>query len=137
MSFTHVKSADINQQIKTKSQNVNNITDQHLKLLKQQNVKFCGGCEYGATEIDPKRPYGNSYVEGDMLEILNMQGDIEESNGSHSCSPALERKLFLLHVETSIALQICMALQTFETGKHTCGEDWICGEWKKVEEVTK
>lgn len=27
-------------------------------------------CEYGAPEIDPKRPYGNSDVEGDLAELL-------------------------------------------------------------------
>lgn len=27
-------------------------------------------CEYGGWGIDPKRPFGNSYVDGDMCEML-------------------------------------------------------------------
>ena len=36
-------------------------------------------CEYGAPEIDPKRPYGNSDVEGDIAEILGWE--VDEDNG--------------------------------------------------------
>lgn len=108
------------------------VTEQHLKLLQNQNVKFQPSCEYGSTEIDPKRPYGNSYVEGDVLEILGRNGDVEESDGCYSCSPKLRKELYLLHVETTIALQICMHLMKFETGKYIRKPDWIVGKWEKV-----
>ena len=49
------------------------ITEQHLKLIQKQNVKHETHGEYGATEIDPKKPYGNSYVEIDIAEILEIQ----------------------------------------------------------------
>lgn len=45
----------------------------HLKLLK----KMCVGwrdCEFGAPEIDPKRPYGNSGVYGDIGQIQRITG---------------------------------------------------------------
>ena len=108
------------------------ITEQHLKLIRNQNVKFAIHGEYGAAWVDPKRPYGNSDAYNDILKILDMQGDIDEDDGSLSCSPELSRKLFLLHVETTIVLQICMALLTFETGLYTRGDDWIDGIWKKA-----
>ena len=44
----------------------------------------------------------------------------------------MEKKLFWLHVETTVALQICMALLTFETGKYERKPDWTCGEWAKM-----
>mgnify|MGYP001602384821 CR=1 FL=1 len=45
------------------------ITPAHIKLAKRMYVQW-QDCEYGAPEIDPKRPYGNSDVEGDIAEIL-------------------------------------------------------------------
>jgi hypothetical protein len=108
------------------------ITEQHLKLIQQQNVKFRRSGEYGATEIDPKRPYGNSYVEGDILDHLGIKGDINNGGGSFSCSKKLEKRLFRLHVETTVALQICMSLLMFETGKYERKPDWISGEWVKI-----
>jgi hypothetical protein len=107
------------------------ITDQHLKLLQKQNVKFKRSGEYGASEIDPKRPYGNSYVEGDILEHLGIKGDIDNGDGSYSCSEELGKRLFRLHVETTVALQICMRFLKFETGKYERKPDWIIGEWVK------
>jgi len=109
------------------------ITQQHLKLLQRQNVKFRRSGEYGGTEIDPKRPYGNSYVEGDILEILGIQGDVDEGDGSYSCSEELEKRLFHLHAETAVALQICMSLLKFETGKYERKPDWIMGKWVKTQ----
>ena len=107
------------------------ITEQHLKLLQQQNVKFKRGGEYGATEIDPKHPYGNSYVEGDILEHTGTKGDIDDGDGSYSCSKELKKRLFRLHAETTVALQICMRFLKFETGKYERKPDWIIGEWVK------
>ena len=107
------------------------ITEQHLKLLQQQNVKFKRSGEYGGTEIDPKRPYGNSYVEGDILEMLNLKGDVDNGDGSFSCSEKLSKRLFELHAETTVALQICMHLLKFETGKFERKPNWISGEWVK------
>jgi len=42
------------------------------KLLKNFQVRW-NDCEFGAPEINPKRPYGNSDVEQDMLEILGLK----------------------------------------------------------------
>ena len=37
-------------------------------------------CEYGAPEINPKRPYGNSSVELDICEILGWKYDSENED---------------------------------------------------------
>lgn len=49
-----------------------NLKEEHIKLLRAMYVGW-SDCEYGAPEIDPKRPYGNSYVEGDVHEILTSE----------------------------------------------------------------
>jgi hypothetical protein len=38
-----------------------------------------GDCEYGGWGLDDKRPFGNSFVEGDILEIIGakLEGDDE------------------------------------------------------------
>jgi hypothetical protein len=47
------------------------VTDEHLRLLRRAHV-FWDEAEFGAPSIDPKRPYGNSDVRGDMAEILDV-----------------------------------------------------------------
>jgi hypothetical protein len=41
------------------------------------NIAYDPACEYGSIGLDCKRPFGNSSVEGDILEIIGaeMQGD--------------------------------------------------------------
>ena len=48
------------------------VTEAHLRLLERFNIGWCGD-EYGAPCMDPKRPYGNSDVEGDVCEILGLE----------------------------------------------------------------
>lgn len=45
------------------------ITPDHLTLLANANWRM-SDCEYGAPEIDGKRPYGSSSVETDLADIL-------------------------------------------------------------------
>lgn len=40
-------------------------------------------CEYGGWGIDDKRPFGNSDVEGDILEILG--AEMEGDDGHYKC----------------------------------------------------
>ena len=65
--------------------------------------------EYGAPEINPKRPYGNSWVAGDIHEILfgNCPEDLDDE---------LEDKYYNLHRETETALQIVLGTGKFEAG---------------------
>ena len=51
------------------SKEIFTVTEDHLKLIKN----FCVGwqdCDFGAPEIDPKHPYGNSSVCSDIANIL-------------------------------------------------------------------
>ncbi len=50
------------------------VTDDHLTLLQHMYIGW-QDCEYGAPEVDPKRPYGNSGVATDIAEILEWELD--------------------------------------------------------------
>lgn len=123
------------------------IRPEHLKLLQRMVVDW-EDCEFGAPSIDCKRPYGNSDVHQDMLEILGLRelrkGVYEfELGGSKwllkgedkyniyldgADEESLLEALNRLHEETKVALQICLSLQSFSTG-HYVEKDY--GDWVK------
>ena len=51
------------------------VTEAHLKLLGRLVIGYDDWTEFGAPEVDPKRPYGNSDVYSDMAEILGCTED--------------------------------------------------------------
>lgn len=125
------------------------ITEDHLKLMDEFVVGW-NPAETGAPEIDPKRPYGNTSVENDMVKILGMEelkpgvyrftidgeeyilkGDKKGNNISFEHDSELVDKLMEIHKETETALEICLERQEFETGKFE--KDGIGGSWEKIE----
>lgn len=44
-------------------------TADHMTLLRATYWNW-NDCEFGAASMDPKRPYGNSDVDGDLAELL-------------------------------------------------------------------
>jgi hypothetical protein len=98
-------------------------------------------CEFGAPEIDPKRPYGNSGVIGDMIEIfgkevkrgifkVNVIGKEYYIVGGEDSEEMdeLEDILKTLHRETETVLQIILSTGMFKEGrykvKYEYGADW-------------
>lgn len=100
------------------------LTEDHLKLLNRMYVGW-SDCEYGAPEIDPKRPYGNSWVVGDIHEILN-----GESCEYYDLDDTLEDKYNQLHSETEIALQIILCTGSFEPGVYVKSNIYDDRSWK-------
>jgi hypothetical protein len=92
------------------------VTDQHLKLLNRAYVGW-DDCEFGAPEIDCKRPYGNSDVIGDIIEILGVPED-QWSDGDEGILPDAELDLTRLHAETATVLQIALNTGEFRTGRY-------------------
>jgi hypothetical protein len=94
-----------------------NLTEEHLLLLRNTYLSW-NNCETGAPEINPKRPYGNSYVPGDIHEILT--GEDEE------LSEDQENEYLKLHKETFIALKILLQTADIPLGPYTLiGSKWI------------
>jgi hypothetical protein len=102
------------------------LTKQHISLLQHAYVDWYD-CETGAPAIDPKRPYGNSYVPGDMAEILDI--DLQETGDGYA-DKDIEAQLLKLHRETDIALQIVLTCKTFRPGEF---EREPYKSWRRVE----
>lgn len=79
------------------------LTSDHVKLLKAAEWRWAD-YETGAPEIDGKRPYGNSYVAGDIAEILGWPVDPEEGPTREQENRALE-----IHNETLFAIREIVA----------------------------
>jgi len=124
------------------------IKKEHLLLLKRAYVTW-NDCEFGAPTIDCKRPYGNSDVIQDMLEILGLeesspclfefslfdrawtlQGS-DKFNVRYEDQESLVTILGQLHDDTQVALQIALSTQSFETGIYEC--EGYSEHWRKVE----
>lgn len=86
-----------------------NITEEHIKLLRSAVVSW-DDCEYGAPCIDPKRPYGNSNVEGDIAELLGWEYDDDAGLTEERSAEARD-----LHEETALVLQVILAMGEFPT----------------------
>lgn len=107
------------------------VTDEHLRLLRRTYI-FWDEAEFGSPSIDPKRPYGNSNVYGDIAEILGVP---DSERADEYLNPSLDaRWRFLrLHVETAIALQIALATGEFRTGRYIRDDKWDSRRWKRDE----
>jgi len=108
------------------------LTEEHLKLLTHMYVGW-STCEYGAPEIDPKRPYGNSSVEEDIGEILGEEPegmDLDYPDDPEYTDEQRERYA-ALHLETQTALQIALETLKFEVGTYEKANQYT-GKWVKV-----
>lgn len=126
------------------------VKPEHLKLIQ----RFCVGwqdCEFGAPEIDPKRPYGNSDVFQDMIKALGLnelkEGIYEfelfgekwllkgEDKYNLYLEGADEEKLLelleKLHKETEQVLQVCLTTQSFSVGIYETSSKYS-DDWKRV-----
>jgi hypothetical protein len=84
--------------------------------------------EFGAPEIDCKRPYGNSSVFADIAEVLGIP-DSEWADENMDPLPDYEQRFLRLHVETAVALQIALSTGEFRTGRYTREDGSL--NWKR------
>lgn len=97
------------------------LTDDHLKLLREAYLDW-SDVEYGAPSIDPKRPYGNSFVERDVAEIL------EWPIGPDGLTDEQHYRAAQIHRETLYALEILIRHGTVKLGEYA-GRD---GGWCRI-----
>lgn len=95
---------------------------EHVQLLRRACVTW-DDCETGAPAIDPKRPYGNSDVAGDVAEIL---GRDRRPHQCPTCDCDADDDLMALHRETERALEVILRAGSFEPGTYVCDHtrDW-------------
>ena len=105
------------------------LTKEHIKLISKMYVDY-SQAEFGAPEIDPKRPYGNTSVYEDIAEILCIKavgGNREEGFEFNQEQINYMQKL---HEETQYALQIVLCMKSFKTGKFVSGDYGFT--WKRI-----
>lgn len=55
------------------------VTEDHLTLLARMDFDWDDECEWGAVSSDPKRPFGNSNVRGDVSELVGREVSHDEA----------------------------------------------------------
>lgn len=100
------------------------VTENHLKLARHMYVGW-QDCEFGAPEIDPKRPYGNSDVLGDIAELIGLE-KLEDAEWSKEA----EDMMNILHRQMEYVLQIGLSTGTFEIGDYE-GQEYG-NKWRKL-----
>ncbi len=104
------------------------LTADHVKLL---NAMFVGwdDCESGAPAVDPKRPYGNSYVPGDVRRILGWSTPSGDDYDEEA-----DRRAYAIHRETELALQIVLRHGP-KLGHYRLVDRYDRGSWQLVTDV--
>jgi hypothetical protein len=103
------------------------ITEQHLKLSRQMYVSW-NYCEFGAPEIDPKRPYGNKDVIGDMIEILGLDFTPDKEYGEYP--EEIAERLTQIHEEMGTVLQIFLCTGQIRTGAYKKIDPYSDRSWE-------
>ena len=107
------------------------LKEDHLTLLKHACVSNIS-CEFGAPGIDCKRPFGNSDVIGDMIDIMGI--DAERDDDSWRYPEDVEGELMELYSELETALRVIFKnLPNVRLGKYV-SEDYFGEEWAFVED---
>lgn len=102
------------------------VKKEHLILLQNAYISW-DSCEFGAPGIDPKRPYGNSYVLGDIAELLNISFNEDEEFNDKDYS-----YMNSLHKEIEIVLQIVLKNITESNYIGIWEAENYSRNWKKV-----
>lgn len=106
------------------------LTADHIRLLRAASVCW-EDCEAGAPAIDCKRPYGNSYVAGDVAELLNW------ATPDDDLTDAQRTRALALHDETEVALQIVLTTGAFEPGDYRRTDQYRRNSWVRVSPDTR
>lgn len=108
------------------------VTEQHLALLPHLWFNYNDYCEFGAPEVDPKRPYGNSDVYGDLAEILKLEPVSVNEYDESEFSDAQRADMLRVHKEMQTVLNILarVAIDGIATGWYATGTAYG-NDWKR------
>lgn len=105
------------------------LTNNHIRLIENMRFDF-NDIEFGAPCVDPKRPYGNSYIYEDMASILAIDPDFVNPDDPSDILFSIEDIDLMdkLHKETETALQVIVVTKSFEPGLYVSDKyrnNWI------------
>lgn len=107
------------------------LTADHIKLIRAFYVEDRHfEAETGAPYIDPKRPYGNSFVYGDVVDLLKLG----EADDDGEYDEELIERAREIHEETQFALQIVLFTGSFKPGKYRRPDRYDTRTWEFVSE---
>jgi len=109
------------------------LTENHIKLLRNMYFDYDEYTETGAPCADPKRPYGNSSVVYDVYEIIFEKNWEATDDDEDEMDDELQDELMTIHYETATALQIILATRSFEPGIYELEDYHDRFSWRKVE----
>ena len=105
------------------------LTEAHIKLLQRAYVNW-EDCETGAPAIGCKRPYGNSWVFGDVVEILEIEHPLYGTPDYDTWETENFDRVMKLHYETQDALQIILETRSFVPGLYRKSKDKYMRGWQ-------
>ncbi|HEV2927833.1 MAG TPA: hypothetical protein VGW74_04005 [Propionibacteriaceae bacterium] len=108
------------------------VTSDHLTLLKHAYVRW-SEVEFGAPEIDGKRPYGNSNVLHDIAELIEPEFGKDDLVNWDTWIDRNEERLTRLHVETALALQIVLLTGEFRPGTYRKANQYADRSWHRID----
>lgn len=103
------------------------VTEDHIKLLKSMYIGW-QDCEFGAPEVDPKRPYGNSDVYHDIAEILDWP--YNRNPETYEYTDLAIKKMDKIHREMETVLQILVSNCSIRPGTYEAKE--FSNDWHRV-----
>jgi|ERR1044072_1330746 hypothetical protein len=106
------------------------VTEDHMKLLPHLWFNYNDYTEFGAPEVDPKRPYGNSDVYGDIAEHLEIVG-VEDSWGDVEYTEDQRYDMLNVHKDMTTVLNIMVRNNGVRPGRYRAsayGQNWVFDE---------
>ncbi len=109
------------------------VRPEHMKLLTRIFFGYNDWTEFGAPEVDPKRPYGNSDVYGDLAELLGVEADGVDEYGDAVLSDETKAKLLRIHKEMPKVLGVLArnAAEGISPGWYESPKYY--NDWKRVD----
>ena len=98
------------------------LVEGHLILLRNAYWEHSPNSECGAPAINPKRPFGNSSAEEDMIELLYPGATICPSCGEHIITLEQREHARRLYEQLPVALEVILTARSFVLGYYVADE---------------
>jgi hypothetical protein len=108
------------------------VTEDHLKLVKRMFWSWDDSGYEGAPAVGLKRPYGNSDVVSDIVEILGMPTVVDRW-GEQNFTDDVADEAMRIHREMDTVLQIATATLSFEPGAYRKRDRYNSLSWERVD----